>query len=215
MALLFGLCITSAFVAPGWKSLAATVSFILLLDAIYFAVNRDFVLLHWMVFGLVAGGVELIADWYLVVKTETLIYPPHEWMIWKSPVYMPLDWATVLIQLGVLGTWLRNSRGLLWGSVLTALIGGIFIPFYECLAKYADWWSYHNTPMFWNVPYYIVLAEFLLSIPVVLMDHLVEGRGLRWSAPLGALQGLVILAAAVAAYWLLGPCQGAVIHLPC
>jgi hypothetical protein len=214
MALLFLLCVLSAFFAPGWKSLAAIVGFILLLDLICLLITRDRVLLHWIVFGLAAGFVELIADWYLIADTRTLTYPP-ELMIWKSPVYMPFDWAMVLIQLGVLGTWLRNRRGLLWGTILTGLIGGVFIPFYEGLAKRADWWSYHDTPMFWHVPYYIVLAEILLSVPLVLLGHRVEVRTLWSSALLGIVQGFVILAAAVAAYWLVGPCQGAVIQLPC
>jgi hypothetical protein len=214
MGLLFVLCIAAALLHPGWKSLAATVFFILLLDVIYLAVYRDRVLAHWMVFALVAGWVELIADWYLITQTRTLVYPP-ELMIWKSPAYMPFDWAVVLIQLGVLSTWLRQRCGLLWGTVLTGLVGGIFIPFYEHLARQADWWSYHDTPMFWYVPYYIVLAEFLLSVPLVLMDRLVEGRSLLCSALLGVVEGLVILGAAVIAYWLVGPCQGAIIQLPC
>jgi hypothetical protein len=215
MVLLVILCTVSAFLAPGWKSLAAIVFFFLLLDLIYLIVYRDRVLLHWILFGLAAGWIELIADWYLIAETRTLDYPPKEWIIWKSPAYMPFDWAMVLIQLGVVGTWLRNRRGLLWGTVLTGLIGGIFIPFYECLANRADWWSYHDTPMFWHVPYYIVLAEFLLSVPLVLMDHLVEGRSLAYSVLLGVVEGFAILVAAVFAYWLVGPCQGAVIQLPC
>jgi hypothetical protein len=215
MALLVVLCTLSAFLAPGWKSLAAIVFFFLILDVIYLCIYRDRILLHWMLFGLAAGWVELIADWYLIAETRTLNYPPDELMIWKSPVYMPFNWAMVLVQLGVLGTWLRNRHGLLWGTVLTGMIGGIFIPFYEGLAHHADWWSYHDTPMFWHVPYYIVLAEFLLSVPLVVLDHLVENRSLMYSLLLGVVEGLVILAAAVFAYWLVGPCQGAVIQLPC
>jgi hypothetical protein len=214
MALLVVVCTVCAFLAPGWKSLAVTVFSFLVLDLIYLIVYRDRVLLHWLLFGLAAGCVELIADWYLIAETRTLDYPP-EWKIWRSPVYMPFDWAMVLVQLGVLGTWLRNRRGLLWGTVLTGTIGGIFIPFYEGLANHANWWSYHDTPMFWHVPYYIVLAEFLLCVPLVLMDHLVEDRSLAYSVLLGVVEGFVILAAAVFAYWLLGPCQGAVIQLPC
>jgi hypothetical protein len=178
-------------------------------------IYRDRVLAHWLIFGVAAGYVELIADWYLIVETGTLVYPPKERMIWVSPAYMPFDWAMVLAQLGVIGTWLRKRRGLFWGTILTGLIGGIFIPFYEGLAKRGDWWSYHDTPMFWHVPYYIVVAEFLLSIPLVLMDHLVEDRSFWCSLLLGIVQGFVILGSAMFAFRLVGQCHGSVIQLPC
>ncbi len=51
-----------------------------------------------MIVAIVAGWVELLADWWLVSKTGTLVYYPGGPFILRSPLYMPFAWGIVLIQ---------------------------------------------------------------------------------------------------------------------
>src|SRR5688572_26230505 len=41
-----------------------------------------------MIFGTIAGILELVTDHYLVETIDSLVYPGKEPMIWNSPVYM-------------------------------------------------------------------------------------------------------------------------------
>src|SRR5262245_46318694 len=66
--------------------------------------RRDTLLLHFLVFGLTLGLVELTADAWLVDVTHTLDYSicggP---MLWRSPFWMPLAWEVVAVQFGYIG----------------------------------------------------------------------------------------------------------------
>jgi hypothetical protein len=71
--------------------------------------QKDFFLKRLLVFGVAAGVVELLADCWLVKNTGTLVYPTDEPMVACSPLYMPLAWAVILIQIGYLG-WLISNK---------------------------------------------------------------------------------------------------------
>ncbi len=214
IALLLLLDVISSIYGLGWKAITATTALILALDVAWIVLRKDRALLGWLVFGLVAGYAELVADWWLV-RTGTLVYPQNEPMIWDSPAYMPAAWAVVLTQIGYLSGWLRTKYPVEKAAFATALFAGVNIPVYEHLAKGANWWHYDHTPMVFAAPYYVIAAEFLLALPLAYWaDRIVRGS-LRRSVLFGLAEGVVMLAAVLIAYWLVGPCVGAVIQLPC
>lgn len=209
MALLMGLDIVSSQLSLGWKSITFNTALILALDGLYILRYRDGQLARWFLFGLAAGWVELLIDrWF--VGTGTLVYPVEEPHIWASPAYMPFAWAMVLVQLGVVGAWLRQRLSFFLATVLTAVISGINIPIYEHLAKGAKWWWYQQTPMLFDAPYYVICAEFLLALPLVWMAGKMTQGPLSRSAVLGVAEGVWILIVGGFAFWLLGPCTGSV-----
>lgn len=199
----------------GWKSATFTTSLVLIVFLSYAFIKKDRWLLGWTIFGLVAGIVELAADVWLVESTKSLVYAPNEPFIFASPLYMPGAWALVLMQLGILGHWLRTKLPL-WAAILvTSTICGLNIPIYEALAKAADWWIYQDTPMIVGAPYYIILGEAFLGPGLIWFGVLLDRQPMRWAVPLGILQGIFIFIAYGIAWWLLGPCDGAILQLPC
>jgi len=154
--------------------------------------QNDRFLKRLLVFGLVAGIGELLADCWLVQNTRTLFYPTDEPMIACSPLYMPLAWAVVLIQVGYLG-WLLSQKEKLWVSILaTTIIGFVFIPLFEHWAKGAGWWYYNNCKMIGNTPWYIILAEGMICSVLPLFFRHIHQRNYVWQIPLGLIQGLWI-----------------------
>lgn len=214
IVLLLSVNTVSSIYALGWKSAIATTSFVLLLDVLYVAKTRDRALLGWIVFGLAAGVAELVADAWLV-RTGTLIYPTDEPMLWDSPAYMPIAWAIVLVQIGYLSTWLCERMPRLKAAVATALLAGVNIPIYEHLADGAGWWHYVETPMLLSAPYYVIVAEFMLALPLAFWAASIVRGKLSRAALLGIAEGGVMLAAVVIAFRLVGPCSGALLQLPC
>ncbi len=214
--LMLGLNLPASIFALGWKSAAFNPALMCGLFAVYIVKYRDSYLLGWAVFGVAAGFTELAADWWLVHRTESLVYAAGEPMLVASPLYMPFAWALLLLQIGAIAHWLRGRMSKVKAAIVTGLIGGVNIPLYEHLAADADWWVYVSTPMVANAPYYIILGEFLLALPLVWMVDGLEKLG-PWKGGLlfGVVEGLVIFGAYVVAWWLVGPCDGAVIQIPC
>ena len=216
IVLMLGLNLPAGWLDLGWKSAAFNTGFMSLLFALYIIKFRDSYLLGWAIFGVAAGFTELIADWWLVNRTQSLVYAQDEPMLVASPIYMPFAWALLLLQIGAIGHWLARCMPMLRAALLTGLVAGVNIPLYESLARTADWWIYQSTPMVWGAPYYIILGEFLLALPLVWMAVWIEKLGpVKGGVLFGIVEGLVILIAYVIAWWLLGPCEGAVIQLSC
>ena len=197
---------------PG--SIVAVTALVLAADVVWIARTGDRVVLGWLLFGTVAGFAELAADGWLVA-TGTLIYPEGEPRLFASPAYMPFAWAMVLVQFGALATWLRDRFRPLPAALLTALGAGVNIPIYEHLAKGAGWWYYIDTPLVFAAPYYVIVAEFLLAVPLVVFSSGVVRGGLSRASLLGVAEGVVMLLASILAFRLVGPCSGAWIQLPC
>lgn len=190
-------------------------SFTLVVMVAWTAWRRDPVLARWLLLGFVAGWLEILTDAWLVRYTTSLVYPDVPPMVWDSPLYMPFAWSIVLAQLGAVGGWLAQRMPLLSATLLLAVLGGCMIPVYEALAHYAGYWSYRNTPMLMHAPYYIIVSEFLLSLPLVWMGRSAASRPLGRAAVLGVLEGVWMIPSVLIAWWLVGPCQGAVIQFPC
>ncbi len=215
IVLVAGSNVFGALTHAGPRFALASTAFTIVVMVAWTAWRRDPVLTRWLVIGFVAGWLEIVTDAWLVANTTTLLYPKNEPMVWDSPLYMPFAWTIVLTQIGTLGGWLAERLSLLRATLLCALIGGTNIPLYEHLARDAGYWSYVNTPMVFNAPWYIIVSEFLLSLPLVWFGRLAMAGGLGRSAGLGALVGLWMIPSVIIAWALVGPCQGALIQLAC
>jgi hypothetical protein len=103
--------------------------------------------------GIVAGLFELIVDWWLVngVTNGRLDYlGARDVVLLASPIWMPLAWACVIVELGYPAIRLFGlSRARIGpraaaviASVVVAIAAGVTIGFYEYFAYRAGWWKY-------------------------------------------------------------------------
>jgi hypothetical protein len=154
-----------------------------------------------MVFGTIAGILELITDHYLVETIDSLVYPGKEAMIWNSPAYMPFAWSNVILQLSFIGVLLTRRFGLLRASIFLCIAGGMYIPTYEHLAKDAGWWWYNfNTPMLFNAPVYVIICEALISLSLPFLLNYSEHHKLGKTFLLGVAEGIWIFVSAWLAF---------------
>lgn len=207
--------VIGALTAAGWRWVSLSTAFTCLVMLTWTARTRDPVMVRWLLIGLVAGWIEITTDWWLVAKTSTLVYHATEPKVLDSPVYMPFAWTVVLAQIGVVSGWLAKRMSLGMAILATALIGGTTIPLYEHLAHDADYWYYRDTPMLFSAPYYIILAEFLICLPLPWLNRLAVARSLPWSAGCGLAAGVWMFPCVWIAWKLVGPCSGAVIQFAC
>ena len=214
-ALVAGSNIYGALTHAGPRFALASTAFSFILMVAWTAWRRDPVLTRWVIIGFVAGWLEIATDAWLVAKTGTLLYPKNEPMVWDSPLYMPFAWTLVLAQIGVIGGWLAQRMSMARATLLCALLGGSSIPLYEHLAHDALYWSYVNTPMLFNAPLYIIVSEFMLSLPLVWIYRQAVARSWPWSIALGTLAGLWMIPSVLVAWRLVGPCTGAMIQFAC
>jgi len=117
--------------------------------------------LAWLlVFGLVAGVLELWSDWIHVAHFRSLVYTDlFGFKLLESPSYMPVGWWLSSVQFGYLA--LRLAERLpRWATVgLISLLGMSLPPWYEEFAAPAKAWYYAPTgPMLSNTPLWIVLT---------------------------------------------------------
>lgn len=154
-----------------------------------------------LIFGTVAGLLELFTDHYLVESINSLVYPGNELMIWSSPAYMPLAWSNVLLQLSFIGVLLSQRLNLIKASIILGIAGGMYIPLYEHLAKDAGWWWYKmNTTMVLNAPVYVIVCEVLISLSLPVMIYFTEHNKLGKTVVFGLVEGLWIFISAVIAF---------------
>lgn len=215
MTLVMGSNVYGAITSAGPTFALWSTGFTFLVMLAWTAVRRDPVLARWLTLGFVAGWIEIGTDAWIVRVTESLAYPSGEPMVWDSPLYMPFAWTIVLAQLGVLGGWLADRMSLTKATIVCALLGGLMIPLYELLAHYANYWKYTQTPMLLRAPLYIILAEFLLALPLVWMYRMQAGRPHAVSVALGVAAGAWMLPCVAFAWVVLGPCEGAWIQFSC
>lgn len=156
------------------------------------------------VFGLAAGILELATDAAGEQFARSLIYPVGTPLLWASPVYMPLSWALVFMQVGYLGWRLRGVVSLRWAMVLCGLWAAANIPFYEEMAYYAGWWRYALAPRLGHTPLYVLLFEGLIGASLPLLLGGVERRAWRSAAVLGVAEGLWMPVAALFSWLLIG-----------
>jgi hypothetical protein len=125
--------------------------------------------------------------------------------LWDTPLYMPLSWLTVIAQLGFIGSRLVPRYGALRATLGLAIFGGINIPLYEFIGRFARYWYHQNTPLLLGVtPHYVILAEALLSLTLPLFACWVISAKLGKIVALGLAQALWIYVAGRIAYALVG-----------
>ncbi len=117
---------------------------------------------------LAAAGVfgvsELLADFLCVRCTGTLDYAvARSTLVLSSPWWMPLSWAVVAVQVGVVGDAAVRRFGLRRGILLGGMASALLIPVYEELAWGARWWRYQHCLCLGHTPVYIVLAEAIIG----------------------------------------------------
>jgi hypothetical protein len=154
-----------SLLGSGWIT-ASVICFAIVSSYIIYAIkSRDQVFIRSLIIGLIAGFVELLADHHVVYTTKILVYFPGGPFVSASPLYMPFAWTVVLVQLGYIGYWLINRYNLMTASILSVVLVGINIPYYEWAAKAAKWWFYQNTPMLGGVvSWSIMIAEMLVGL---------------------------------------------------
>ena len=171
---------------------------------VHIARYKDAGMARLLLFGLVFGVVELVADALCVRFTNTLDYSPaHTALLWLSPWWMPTAWMIVAAQIGYVGMRLMERFGAWPGVVLTAALGAVNIPFYEEMAFHAHWWSYQNCKKFGHTPVYIIVAELLIGLTLGPLARVVM-RGLSWkrAALAGAVGGLGTIVGGLIGYGL-------------
>ena len=208
LALMVALHLVAAALAAGWPTAAGTVALTAAALAAI-AARRAWrpLVARLLIFGLVAGILELFTDFSGEVVARSLIYPPNEPMLWASPVYMPLSWMVTLSLIGYLawrlGTLAPRPPG--WAAILlTGLWGAVNIPFYEEMAYRAGWWRYAAAPGLGHTPYYVMLFEGLTAALLPPLVARLETRA-WWSVALrGVALGIWAPWAALFAWLLIG-----------
>ncbi len=154
------------------------------------------------IFGLFGGFTELIADWYLVEITKSLVYDIGGFYFFKSPLHMPFAWNFVLIQLGYIGWRVTGLFGLSRGMLLAGGFGALVIPFYEeIVITFANTWHYEGVRMLGHTPHYIIGGEFLIvaGVAYIIAKHIDK----KDPAFLGVVGGLWIFVSYAVAYGIL------------
>lgn len=164
---------------------------------------RDLLMLRLMLFGLVVGCVELLADAWLVYATGTLDYSIGGGpMLWCSPIWMPLAWQVVSVQFGYIGLRLYEAMGV-QGLFITGVLGAINIPFYEEMALKVHWWRYSGCRMLFHTPWYVIAGEFLIAMAMGRLATCARQRSPGRIFTAGILGGAVIFVSYAVSYLLI------------
>lgn len=174
----------------------------LLMGIVAFLSKNEF-LKKILLFGLVAGFTELISDWWLVDYQHSLVYPLNEPLIWASPLYMPVSWAVIFLQIGLASYFIFEKKNLKLAVIVAVILGGSFIPFFEYWAKLEAWWYYQNCKMIAeSVPYYIIISEALVCAVLPFIFIQLNKRNYGFSIAAGVFQGLWIWVTCMLAFYL-------------
>jgi hypothetical protein len=205
LALGIALDIWAALAPRGWTTAALNTAILgAFLLALWTRADWRPLLGRLFLFGIVAGAVELATDAAGERFARSLIYPPNAPMLWTSPIYMPLSWAIVFVQLGYLAWRLRGLVRPATAVALCALWAGANIPFYEEIAYHARWWRYAPAPGLGHTPFYVIVFEALIGASLPPLLHQVERRPWGAVALLGLVEGAWIPVAALAAWLIIG-----------
>ncbi len=165
--------------------------------------QNDLFLKQLLLFGLIAGSVELLADCWLVETAQNLVYPANEPKLFCSPNYMPFAWAVVLVQVGYLGYLISSKVKMLEAMLLSMLIGMVFIPVFEQCAYWAEWWYYKPCKMLLNTPWYIIMAEGIICFFLPAIFFVETKKRTIATILFGLAQGLLIFIAYYISYKLI------------
>jgi len=169
--------------------------------------------------GIVAGLFELIVDWWLVngIANGRLDYlGARDVVLLASPIWMPLAWACVIVELGypairlfgLLRRRLEQRIAAIVSAVIVAIFAGITIGFYEYFAFRAGWWKYGsaNAMIGSFCALFIPVGEafmFLAILPIAARTLSRDDRPIASSVAGGAAFSVAIWAGYAFAYLLL------------
>jgi hypothetical protein len=127
---------------------------------ISFFVTRDKRLGWLLVFGLIAGVLELWSDWLHVEKLGNLVYTDYfGFRILASPSYMPVGWWLTCVQFGYLTLRIRERWSALATVALISFLGMSFPTWYEEFAAPAKAWYYTTSRyMLSHTPLWIIFT---------------------------------------------------------
>ncbi len=204
IVLVFGFLffLLSSIYGTGWKFAAAYSYSLFGLFTFWAFLSKNELLKKVLVFGIVAGFVELISDWWLVSYQDVLVYFPDEPIIVSSPLYMPFSWAVIFLQVGYLA-WLIKKQYKFSTSVIAATaLGAAFVPFFEHWAKDANWWYYQDCTMIGSVPYFIILSEAAICSLLPFFFLKLEKSNYFFVIIYGLLMGLWIWITAMISFYI-------------
>jgi len=188
----------------GWLPATLTAFIVFGLYVFYIGRYRDPLLARLLLFGLAAGAVELLADCWST-GLGWLVYWRGGPFVMCSPLYMPVGWALLMVQIGYLAWLFVQNWGLPKAMLVTALIGAVNIPFNEYLAKSAHLWYYQHVPLLLNtVPYAVIFAECLICLVLPPVIRLVEKYRWGWVILLGIAEGFWMWGVGVLGYQIFG-----------
>jgi hypothetical protein len=145
----------------------------------------------------------LIADPSFVSR-DILVYERGGPFVVDSPLYMPISWVYIVVQMGVIALWMVDRWGLARASGVMAVVGAINGPGYEWMAQYADWWIYQKTWLIGGVPVFVIASEGAIGAVLPLMATQVVRRPPWLAFTIGAGLGVFMWGAAQVAFALLG-----------
>jgi hypothetical protein len=196
-----GIALGAALATPATVGITA-----LLVFAVLLASQRatDSPRLAWLLaFGLVAGVVELWADWVHVTWIHSLVYTDYFGLqLLASPVYMPIGWCITVAQFGYIALRLGESLPAWVPVLLLSLLGLIVPPWYEQLATAAHAWHYaEQGPMLSTTPVWVI-GTYGVCMFAIASGALVFYQKGAWGRALlgGFFVGTALLFASV--FWL-------------
>ncbi|MBK7764539.1 MAG: hypothetical protein IPI46_14560 [Bacteroidetes bacterium] len=203
MVITLSVTLASAYFHTGyWTAFTLAIGMYAIISFYAFFTKEKF-LQRLLLFGIVAGFVELYADCWLVHNVASLVYPANEPKLACSPNYMPFAWAVVLIEVGYLGWCISNKVKMFEAMLLCMLIGIFFIPVFEQCAYWANWWYYNPCKMLLNTPWYIIVAEGIICFFLPAIFYLEVKYHWLSAFLLGLFEGIVIFLAYCVTYYLL------------
>ena len=117
--------------------------------------------LAWLLlFGVVAGVLELWADWIHVTYFGSLVYTDYfGFQLLASPSYMPIGWWITVVQFAYLALRLSDFWPKSAAVALVTVLGMSLAPWYEEFAASAGAWHYTTTgPTLSQTPVWIILT---------------------------------------------------------
>jgi hypothetical protein len=208
MAFTTGTAILGALFLQGWQ-LATAVN--VLVDGAYLTyivTRRDGIIGRLFLMGVCAATVELLLSDPAFVRRHVLVYDPGGPFVVDSPLYMPLSWIFLIVQIGALSRWAFEKWGLGAAMVVMAVLGGVNGPMYEYLAQYSHLWRYQECWMIRGVPVFVIVAEVLIGLSVPLAVLKLPRLTLPASAGIGLLLGLWTWVTGLLTFALVGAPRG-------
>ena len=164
--------------------------------------------LAWLLlFGLVAGLLELWADWVHVEHFGSLVYTDYfGFRLLSSPSYMPVGWWLTVVQFGYVALRLADGWRPWQAVAAVTLLGMALPPWYEEFAAPARAWHYTTAgPALSNTPIWVIFTYGGCAFSIATAALLLYRRG-SWPHALagGFFAGAGIVLSGVFWFSLLG-----------